>query len=150
MEVIGVAGDATNGALDHGEVRPAVFIPYASSGISGGLLFARVSDDPATAIRSIRARLPDEVVYAHTLKSELDSWGWGSERMMTEVLDFMRVLPWCWRPRDSMVWCPLPNAAFPRTGHPDGSGRRARRGSATRAGIHGGHAWPWASRRLHH
>ena len=85
MEVIGVAGDATNGALDHGEVRPAVFIPYASSGISGGLLFARVSDDPATAIRSIRARLPDEVVYAHTLKSELDSWGWGSERMMTEV-----------------------------------------------------------------
>jgi len=86
MEVIGVVGDATNGPLDHPQVRPAVFIPYTFSTALGGLLFARASDDPVTAIRSVRARLPEGVVYAHTLQGELDSWGWGRERLMTEIL----------------------------------------------------------------
>jgi hypothetical protein len=86
MEVIGVVGDATNGPLDHPQVRPAVFIPYTFSPALGGLLFARASDDPVTAIRSVRARLPEGVVYARTLQGELDSWGWGRERLMTEIL----------------------------------------------------------------
>jgi predicted permease len=86
MEVIGVFGDATNGALDDPQVKPAVFIPYTFSPARGGLLYARASDDPVTAIRSVRARLREGVVYAETLQWELDSWGWGRERLMTEIL----------------------------------------------------------------
>lgn len=86
MEVIGVVGDATNGDLDDPQVRPAVFIPYTFSPARGGLLFARASDDPVTAIRSVSARLREVVIYARTLQWELDTWGWGSERLMTEIL----------------------------------------------------------------
>lgn len=87
MEVIGVVGDATMGDLDGPQLRPAVFIPYTLSPADGGLLFARASDDPAMAMRSLSAaRLRGTVVYARTLQSELDAWGWGRERLLTEVL----------------------------------------------------------------
>ncbi len=86
MEVIGVIGDATYGALDEPRARPAVFVPYTFSGILGGPLFARATGDPTTAIHSVKARLGERMIYGQLLQWQLETWGWGDQRLMTEIL----------------------------------------------------------------
>jgi putative ABC transport system permease protein len=84
--VIGVVGDATYGGLDEPQVTPAVFIPYTFYPSPGGWLFARATVDPATAIHTVKARLGDRMVYAESLQWQLETWGWGKQRLMTEIL----------------------------------------------------------------
>jgi predicted permease len=86
MEVVGVVGDATNDDLDQPQVRPAVFFPYTYFPFASGTLYARASGDPMTTIRSVRSRLRESVDRADTLQGELQSMGWGRERLMTEIL----------------------------------------------------------------
>jgi predicted permease len=92
LEVIGVVGDATNDDLDHPRVRPAVFLPVSLYPVPAEL-YARASGDPLTAIRSVTARISESgpnwvVTQAETLRSELDSLGWGRERLIAAIFTF--------------------------------------------------------------
>jgi putative ABC transport system permease protein len=92
LEVIGVVGDATNDDLDHPRVRPAVFLPVSLYPVPAEL-YARASGNPLTAIRSVTARLSESgpnwvVTKANTLQSELNSLGWGRERLIAAIFTF--------------------------------------------------------------
>jgi putative ABC transport system permease protein len=91
VEVIGVVGDASNNDLDHPEVRPAIFLPNSfGPPLLGGTLYVRASGDTETAMRSAKTRLLQLYPYlvvsdAHTLRWELDNWGWGRERLIAAI-----------------------------------------------------------------
>jgi predicted permease len=92
VEVIGVVGDATNDDLDHPRVRPAIFLPSSFGPHTAlGQIYVRAGSNPDAAMRSASARLrkiyPGLVVSsAHTLRWELDNWGWGRERLIAVII----------------------------------------------------------------